>query len=67
LYSDGAKDIELGKIVAIIVENKDDLDAFKNYTQESANAPAAEPEQASAPVVEAAPVATPAASSSPQQ
>jgi len=41
LYPDGAKDIELGKIVAVIVENKEDVEAFKNYTAESASAPAA--------------------------
>ena len=41
LYPEGAKDVELGKIVAIIVEDKADLDAFKNYTAESASAPAA--------------------------
>lgn len=45
LYPEGAKDVELGKIVAIIVEDKADLDAFKNYTAESASAPAAAPQQ----------------------
>ena len=43
LYPEGAKDVELGKIVAIIVEDKADLDAFKNYTADSASAPAASP------------------------
>lgn len=57
LYPEGAKDVELGKIVAIIVENEADLAAFKNYTAESASAPAAAPQQASA-----APSTTPAAS-----
>ena len=60
LYPEGAKDIELGKIVAIIVENEADLAAFKNYTAESASAPAAAPQQASA----AAPSTTSAASTS---
>ena len=41
LYPEGAKDVELGKVVAIVVENKSDLDAFKNYTAESASAAAA--------------------------
>jgi len=59
LYPEGAKDVELGKIVAIIVEDKADLDAFKNYTAESASAPAAAPQQASAP---ASGAASPAAS-----
>lgn len=43
LYPDGAKDVELGKIVAIIVEEKSDIDAFKDYTAASASAPAAAP------------------------
>lgn len=47
LYPEGAKDVELGKIVAIVVEDKADIDAFKNYTLESASAPAAAPQQAS--------------------
>lgn len=60
LYPEGAKDVELGKIVAIIVEDKADLDAFKSYTAESASAPAAAPQQASAPAA-ATPAASPAA------
>ena len=32
LYPPGAKDIELGKPVAIIVENKEDINAFANYS-----------------------------------
>ena len=58
LYPEGAKDVELGKVVAIIVEDKADLDAFKNYTAESASAPAA------APASPASPAATPAAAAS---
>ena len=58
LYPEGAKDVELGKVVAIIVEDKADLDAFKNYTAESASAPAA------APAAPASPAATPAAAAS---
>lgn len=64
LYPEGAKDVELGKIVAIIVEDKADLDAFKSYTAESASAPAAAPQQASEP---AGGAASPAAASTPQQ
>ena len=70
LYPEGAKDVELGKVVAIIVEDKADLDAFKNYTAESASAPAAAPAepagQAATPVAAAAsssPAAAPAQSS----
>ena len=47
------KDVELGKIVAIIVEEKADLEAFLNYTAASADAPAA--------AVEAPAASTPAA------
>jgi len=58
LYPEGAKDVELGKIVAIIVEEKADLEAFLNYTAASADAPAA--------AVEAPAASTPAAAA-PQQ
>ena len=37
LYPEGAKDVELGKIVAIIVEDKDDVAAFKDYSPDSAS------------------------------
>ena len=56
LYPEGAKDVELGKIVAVIVENKADIDAFKNYTGQAA--PAAAPQQAAS----SAPAGAPAAS-----
>lgn len=64
LYPEGAKDVELGKIVAIIVEDKADLDAFKNYTADSASAPAAAPQQAAAEPASQAATSTPAAASS---
>ena len=66
LYPDGAKDIELGKIVAVIVENKDDIDAFKNYTADSAAAPSA-PAQQAAPADSTPAASTPAAASAPAQ
>ena len=66
LYPDGAKDIELGKIVAVIVENKDDIDAFKNYTADSAAAPSA-PAQQAAPADPTPAASTPAAASAPAQ
>ena len=48
LYDEGAKDIELGKNIAILVENKEDIAAFANYV-EGAEAPAAsEPVSAAA-------------------
>lgn len=57
LYPEGTKDIELGKILAIVVDSKDDIAAFANYTAEDAGGaatPAAQP-------VAAAPTPTPAA------
>lgn len=40
LFPEGAKDVKLGTVVAIIVDNKDDVSKFKDY---SAGAPAAAP------------------------
>ena len=61
MYPEGAKDIELGKTVAILVENKADVAAFANYSADSASASA--PAQ---PAPQAAtPAATPAAASAP--
>lgn len=59
LYPAGAKDVELGKAVAILVDNKEDVAAFANYTADSAGAASEAPAQA-APAQ-----STPAASSSP--
>ena len=64
LYPEGTKDVELGKIVAIIVEDEADVAAFKNYSPEAASAPAAAPQQ---PAQEAASPATPASSAAPSQ
>ena len=58
LYPAGAKDVELGKAVAILVDNKEDIAAFANYTADGAGASAAPTEAASAP-------STPAASPAP--
>ena len=38
LYPEGAKDVQLGKIVAVLVENKEDIAAFKDYTGAPAQA-----------------------------
>lgn len=47
LYPEGAKDVELGKIVAILVEDKADVEAFKNYDPAAASAaPQAAPAEA---------------------
>ena len=56
LYPAGAKDVELGKTVAIIVERKEDVAAFANYSADSAS---------SAPAQPAPQAATPAAASAP--
>ena len=51
LFDEGAKDVPLGQAVAIIVENKDDIAAFANYTGSESAQPAA----AAAPAAPAAP------------
>jgi len=40
MYPEGTKDIELGKTIAILVENKEDIAAFANYTEDAAPAEA---------------------------
>jgi pyruvate dehydrogenase E2 component (dihydrolipoamide acetyltransferase) len=40
LYPEGAKDVKLGQVVAIIVENKDDVGKFNDYQGAAAAAPA---------------------------
>lgn len=35
LYPEGSKDVPLGKIVAILVEEKEDIAAFTDYNPES--------------------------------
>jgi pyruvate dehydrogenase E2 component (dihydrolipoamide acetyltransferase) len=46
MYPEGAKDVKLGQVVAIIVESKDDVAKFKDYQGASA-APAAPQRSAS--------------------
>lgn len=41
MYPEGAKDVKLGQVVAIIVESKDDVAKFKDYS--AGSAPAAAP------------------------
>ena len=43
LYPEGARDVDLGKVVAIIVEEKADVAAFANYSADSEATPAAAP------------------------
>ena len=40
LYPEGAKDVPLGEIVAILVDDEADVAAFADYTAESEAAPA---------------------------
>lgn len=46
LYEEGTKDIELGKIVAILVENEEDVAAFADYNPNAAEAAPAAPAEA---------------------
>jgi pyruvate dehydrogenase E2 component (dihydrolipoamide acetyltransferase) len=41
LYPEGAKDVALGKVVAILVENKEDVAKFKDFSGEAGSAGAA--------------------------
>lgn len=41
LFPEGQKDVKLGQAVAIIVDNKDDIAKFKDYTSSPAAAAAA--------------------------
>lgn len=36
LYPEGAKDVALGKVVAIIVDKKEDVDKFKDFKADEA-------------------------------
>lgn len=62
----GTKDLKVGDLIAIFVENQSDLAAFKDY-QASASPAAAPPSQAQAPVTATAkPAATPQPAAQPQ-
>jgi pyruvate dehydrogenase E2 component (dihydrolipoamide acetyltransferase) len=52
LFPEGAKDVKLGTVVAIVVDSKDDVAKFKDYSAGSAPqaaAPAAPKKEAPAP------------------
>lgn len=54
LYPEGAKDVKLGQVVAIVVDNKEDVAKFNDYQATSAPAaapaaPQAAPKTAAAP------------------
>jgi pyruvate dehydrogenase E2 component (dihydrolipoamide acetyltransferase) len=62
LFPEGQKDVPLGQAVAIIVDSKDDIAKFKDYTSAApaaAAAPAA-PKKEAAPQQEAPKAASPA-------
>jgi pyruvate dehydrogenase E2 component (dihydrolipoamide acetyltransferase) len=52
LFPEGSKDVKLGTVVAIIVDNKDDISKFKDYSGSSSSAPAEAPKKAEAAPVE---------------
>lgn len=62
LVEEGAQDIPIGQLVAIIVSDEDDIEAFKDFSP--GDAPAAEPakEAPAEPAPQAAPTPAPAAS-----
>jgi pyruvate dehydrogenase E2 component (dihydrolipoamide acetyltransferase) len=68
LYPEGAKDVKLGQVVAIVVDNKDDVSKFKDYSGSAAATPAAPaaPSKAAAPA-QAAPAQAAPTSAAPQQ
>jgi pyruvate dehydrogenase E2 component (dihydrolipoamide acetyltransferase) len=45
LYPEGAKDVPLGKVVAIVVESKDDVAKFKDFKGEASETKTAPPKQ----------------------
>lgn len=59
LFDAGTKDLPLGTVLAVLVEEEDDLAAFKDYKGEEAPAASAPPTPAAAPEPKAQ--ATPAA------
>lgn len=59
MYSDGAKDVPLGETIAILVEDKNDIKAFENF---SGDAAASTPAPVQSEPVKAAAKAAPAKS-----
>ncbi|CAB3986480.1 dihydrolipoyllysine-residue acetyltransferase component of pyruvate dehydrogenase complex, mitochondrial- [Paramuricea clavata] len=67
----GSKDVPVGKLVCIIVENEEDVAAFKDFKDDESSAPATQPAEAvsdppPAPPVAAAPPTTPPPTTPPQ-
>lgn len=49
IYPEGAKDVKLGEVIAIIVDNKDDIAKFKDFSVGSTAAPVKEAPKQAAP------------------
>ena len=49
LYPEGAKDVKLGEVIAIIVENKEDIAKFKDYKGAAPKAAPVQEEKRSCP------------------
>lgn len=64
LYAAGSKDIPVGKLVCIIVENEADVAAFKDFKDDGGSAPA-KPAAAAAPAPQPTAAPTPAAAAPP--
>ncbi|XP_021514313.1 dihydrolipoyllysine-residue acetyltransferase component of pyruvate dehydrogenase complex, mitochondrial [Meriones unguiculatus] len=60
LVAEGTRDVPVGSVICITVEKPEDIEAFKNYTLDSATAT---PQAAPAPAPAPAPAAAPATSS----
>jgi len=61
----GSKDIPIGKLLCIIVENQEDVAKFKDFVDDGASAPAAPPAVAAPPKPAAAPAPPPVAAPPP--
>lgn len=55
LFPEGAKDVKLGQVVAIIVESKDDVAKFKDFSSDGASPAPAAPKKEAAPAKQEAP------------
>lgn len=55
LFPEGAKDVKLGQVVAIIVDSKDDVAKFKDFSSDGASPAPAAPKKEAAPAKQEAP------------
>lgn len=69
LYEGGTKDLPLGTVLAVLVEDEDDLGAFKDFKDDGSSAggatPAPEAKAEPTPAAASTPTPTPAAASTP--